>query len=96
MRRVPRLPSRCAVCGRDLTGQPWSERRQALTAICPAELLVDAVRTDDPDEAQRFVDRTLQAVGEDKSADQADTIGTVRRLHRRGSAAETIRRAEPG
>ena len=43
--------------GRDLTGEPWSERRQALTAICPAELLVDAVRTDDPEEAQRFVDR---------------------------------------
>ena len=47
--------------GRDLTDEPWSERRQALAAICPAELLVDAVRTDDPDEAQRFADRTLQA-----------------------------------
>ena len=47
--------------GRDLTDEPWLERRQALAAICPAELLVDAVRTDDPDEAQRFADRTLQA-----------------------------------
>ena len=42
------------------------------------------------------LDLVMLAVGEDKSADQADTIGTVRRLHRRGSAAETIRRAEPG
>ena len=47
--------------GRDLTDEPWSERRQALAAICPAELLVDAVRTDDPEEAQRFADRILQA-----------------------------------
>lgn len=47
--------------GRDLTDRPWTERRQALAAICPAELLVDAVRTGDPEEAQRFTDRTLQA-----------------------------------
>ena len=47
--------------GRDLTGEPWSERRRALAGICPAELLVDAVETGDPAEAQRFVDRTLQA-----------------------------------
>lgn len=47
--------------GRDLTDRPWTERRQALAAICPAELLVDAVRTGDPEEAQRFADRTLQA-----------------------------------
>ena len=46
--------------GRDLTGEPWSERRQALTGICPAELLVDAIETGDPDEAQRFVDKTLR------------------------------------
>lgn len=47
--------------GRDLTDRPWTERRQALAAICPAESLVDAVRTGDPEEAQRFADRTLQA-----------------------------------
>ena len=47
--------------GRDLTDRPWTERRQALAAICPAELLVEAVRTGDPEEAQRFADRTLQA-----------------------------------
>lgn len=47
--------------GRDLTDRPWTERQQALAAICPAELLVDAVRTGDPEEAQRFADRTLQA-----------------------------------
>lgn len=47
--------------GRDLTDRPWTERRQALAAICPAESLVNAVRTGDPEEAQRFVDRTLQA-----------------------------------
>ena len=47
--------------GRDLTGAPWWERRQVLATICPAELLVEAVRTGDPEEAQRFVDRTLRA-----------------------------------
>ena len=47
--------------GTDLTGEPWSERRRALSGISPADLLVDAVETGDPEEAQRFVDRTLQA-----------------------------------
>lgn len=47
--------------GSDLTGEPWSERRRALAGICPAELLIDAVRTDDPQEAQRFVEETLRA-----------------------------------
>ena len=37
----------------------------------------------------------LRRYREDKHADQADTIDTVRRLHRSGSAAETIRQAEP-
>ena len=49
------------VDGRDLTGEPWSERRQALMRICPAELLVDAVETGDPEEAQRFVEETVRA-----------------------------------
>ena len=60
--------------GRDLTGEPWSERRQALTRICPGALLVDAVRTDDPEEAQRFVDQTLQAGHEGVVVKAADGI----------------------
>ena len=64
--------------GRDLTGEPWSERRQALTGICPAELLVDAIETGDPDEAQRFVDKTLRVGHEGvvvKSVDGAYEAG---------------------
>ena len=47
--------------GEDLTGRPWSARRQALAAVCPAELLIDAVETDDPAEAERFLRHTLEA-----------------------------------
>ena len=68
--------------GRDLTGEPWSARRQALTGICPPELLVDAVETGDPEEAQRFVDRTLQAGHEGVVVKAADgTYEAGRRGH---------------
>ncbi len=68
--------------GNDLTGEPWSARRQALTGICPAELLVDAVETGDPEEAQRFVDRTLQAGHEGVVVKAADgTYEAGRRGH---------------
>ena len=63
-------------------GEPWSERRQALAGICPAELLVDAVETADPEEAQRFVDRTLQAGHEGVVVKAADgTYEAGRRGH---------------
>ena len=68
--------------GRDLTGEPWWERRQVLAAICPAELLVEAVRTGDPEEAQRFVDRTLRAGHEGVVVKAADgTYEAGRRGH---------------
>ncbi len=68
--------------GRDLTGEPWSERRQALAGICPADLLVDAVETGDAEEAQRFVDRTLQAGHEGVVVKAADgTYEAGRRGH---------------
>ena len=68
--------------GRDLTGEPWSARRQALTGICPPELLVDAVETGDPEEAQRFVEETLRAGHEGVVVKAADgTYEAGRRGH---------------
>ena len=77
------------VDGADLLDLPTADRLAVLDRIVPAEQRVDRLVTADPDEAQEFLDRTLEAGHEGvmaKSLDAPYEAGPPRRRLAQGQA----------
>ena len=76
--------------GRDLTGEPWSERRQALTAICPAELRLRHAWQD-----LQGHDRRGAALADRAAAATGDAARGPRRPRAAGAGRRDRRRRHP-